>query len=98
MRFPLRTGRRVDQPGRLGTGLVVVLCLSVLLQMLGVPAPLLNAGETFDISGASVQEGFSLLTMCPHCSPPSDSALIAQSDWSAHVPILAASFYRPPLT
>jgi hypothetical protein len=98
MRLPLRTSRRAGQPGRLGIGLVVVLCLSVLLQMLGVPAPLLNAGESFDITGASVLEGFSLLTVCLYCSPSPDSAVIAHSDWSAHVPILAASFYRPPLT
>ena len=96
MRLPC-TGRRAGQPRRLGIGLVVVVCLSVFLQMLGVPAPLLNAGESLDVGEASVSEGFSLLTICPQCTLSSTRELIAYSDSALHVPILAASLFHPPL-
>ena len=78
-------------------GVVVVVCLSVFLQMLGVPAPLLHAGESLHVGEASVSEGFSLLTSCPECSLSSTRELVAYSDFLLHVPILAASLFHPPL-
>jgi hypothetical protein len=79
-------------------GVVVVVCLSVFLQMLGVPAPLLDAGESLHVGEASVSEGFSLLTICPDCTLPSTRELVAYSDFSLHGPILAASLFHPPPT
>ena len=96
MRLP-RTSRRAGQLGRLGIGLVVVVCLSIVLQMLGVPAPLLNAGESLDAGEASVSEGFSLLTICSDCIRSSTRVLVPYRDSSFHVPILAASLFHPPL-
>ena len=86
-----------SQAGRLGIGLVVVVCLSIFLQMLGVPAPLLNAGESLDAGEASVSEGFSLLTISSDCIFSSTRVLVAFRDSSFHVPILAASLFHPPL-
>ena len=96
VRLP-RTSRRAGQLGRLGIGLVVVVCLSIVLQMLGVPAPLLNAGESLDAGEASVSEGFSLLTICSDCILSPTRMLVAFRDSSFHVPILAASLFHPPL-
>lgn len=86
-----------SQAGRLGLGLVVVVCLSIVLQMLGVPAPLLNAGESLDAGEASVSEGFSVLTISSDCILSSTRVLVAFPDSSFHVPILAASLFHPPL-
>jgi hypothetical protein len=94
----LVTSRRTRQGQLLGIGVAVVLCLSVFMQMLGVPAPLLNAGELFDVGEASVSEGFSLLTTCLHCAPSAaHRERIAYDESSLHVPILAASLFHPPL-
>jgi hypothetical protein len=91
------SSRRAGQPVPLAIGLVVIVCLSVFLQMLGVPAPLLNAGESLDVGEASISEGFSLLTSCPHCVVFSRRERVADSNPSLHVPILAASLFHPPL-
>jgi len=91
------SSRRAGQPVPLAIGLVVIVCLSVFLQMLGVPAPLLNAGESLDVGEASISEGFSLLTSCPHCVVFSRRERVADRDPSLHVPILAASLFHPPL-
>ena len=92
-----RTSRRSGPAGRLGIGLVVVVCLSIVLQMLGVPAPLLNAGESLDAGEASVSEGFSVHTISSDCTLSSTRVLVAFPDSSFHVPILAASLFHPPL-
>jgi hypothetical protein len=90
----LRTALQTDQPRRL---LILVIGLAVLLQLLGVPAPLLNAGGMFDIAEASVLEGVAIPPTCLQWTPSSQSALIPSSHSSVHVPLLAASLFHPPL-
>ena len=89
-----RTSRRADQ---VDIALVVVLCLSVFVQMLGVPAPLLSAGESFEVGEASLSEGFALVMTSPHWTPSSTRELVRDGDSSLHVPVLAVSLFHPPL-
>ena len=90
-----RTSRRA---GQLDIVLVVILCLSVFLQMLGVPAPLLNAGESFDVCEASLSEGFALVMTSPQCVPSPTRELVRDRDSSLHVPVLAGSLFHPPVS
>jgi hypothetical protein len=90
----LRTTRQADHPRRL---LLLVLCLTVFLQMLGVPAPLLDPGEMFDSAEASVLEGAAIPPTCLQWAPSSRSTLIANSHSPIHVPLLALSLFHPPL-
>jgi hypothetical protein len=79
-------------------GLILLLCLCVFLQMLGVPAPLLNAGGSFDIGESSVQEGWSIHSSHVEFPCSSGYVLIGESHRSLCVPILAGSLFRPPLS
>jgi hypothetical protein len=100
-------GPMVDQRGRgvacwlarrAGVGLVLLLCLCVFLQMLGVPAPLLNAGGSFEMDDSSVLEGWSIQPLCPLISTSSDFVLVDDTQPFMCVPILARAFFRPPLS
>jgi hypothetical protein len=83
---------------RAGTGLVLLLCLAVFLQMLGVPATLFDAGGSFEIEGSSVLEGWSIQALSPQLPTLPALALVAGGEPSARVPILAGAFFRPPLS
>jgi hypothetical protein len=83
---------------RVGGGLVLLLCLSVFLQMLGVPAPLLDAAGSFEVDQSSALEGWSILTLSPQLPTFPDFVLVADSRPFACVPILAGAFFRPPLS
>jgi hypothetical protein len=77
---------------------VVLLCLCVLLQMLGVPAPLLDAGGSFDLGQSSIQEGWSIQSSHLELSHSSCYVLIDESHRGVCVPILAGALFRPPLS
>ena len=79
-------------------GLALLLCLCVLLQMLGVAAPLLDAGGTFDVGGSSIQEGWSIQSPHIELSHSSCYVLLRESHRSLCVPILAGALFRPPLS
>jgi hypothetical protein len=83
---------------RAGAGLVLLLCFSVFLQMLGVPAPLLDAGGSFEIGESSVQEGWSIHVAAFHLPMCSRCVLIAAAQPFASVPILAQVPFHPPLS
>ena len=83
---------------RVGGSLVLLLCLSVFLQMLGVPAPLLDAAGSFEVDQSSTLEGWSILTLAPQLPAFPDFVLVADSRPFARVPILAGGFFRPPLS
>lgn len=83
---------------RWDVGLILLLCLCVFLQMLGVPAPLLNAGGSFDIGESSVQEGLSIHSSQFELPCSSGYVLIGESHRSLCVPILAGALFRPPLS
>jgi hypothetical protein len=78
--------------------MLLFLCLSVLLQMLGVPAPLLDAGGSFDLGESSVQEGWSIQSSQLESPPSSWYALIDERLRPVCVPILAGALFRPPLS
>ena len=78
-------------------GLVILLSFCVLLQMLGVPAPMLDPGGSFDIGESSVLEGWSIHVR--YALPPPSSGFTIATDIQPllHVPILAGALFRPPL-
>jgi hypothetical protein len=83
---------------RWDVGLVLLLCLCVFFQMLGVPAPLLNAGGSFEIGESSIQEGWSIHSLHLHLPLPSGYVLVADTLRLVCVPILAGALFRPPLS
>jgi hypothetical protein len=83
---------------RAGACLVLLLCLSVFMQMLGVPAPLLDAGGSFEIGESSVQEGWSIHATAFHLPTSPHLALIAAAEPSVCVPILTRVLFHPPLS
>ncbi len=87
-----RLARRWD------VGLVLMLCLGVILQMLGVGAPLLDAGGIFDIGESSIQEGWSIHTSNFELRRSFCYVLIHENHRSMSVPILAGAVFRPPLS
>jgi hypothetical protein len=78
-------------------GLVILLCLSVLLQMLGVPAPLLDAGSSYEINASSIQEGWSIHSSHPQILPAFGYVLVPDAQRWVKMPILAGALFRPPL-
>lgn len=77
--------------------MVLVLCLCIVAQMLGVPVTLLSPADSPDQVGSSVLEGFSV-------PPPTVEFLLAGtsvkvSDRSSvmHVPVIASALFHPPV-
>jgi hypothetical protein len=64
--------------------------------MLGVPAPLLDAGGSFDLGQSSIQEGWSIQSSHLELSHSSCYVLIDESHRGVCVPILASALFRPP--
>ena len=81
-----------------GTGLLLLLCLSVFFQMLGVPAPLLDAGGSFEIGDSSVYEAWAIHSSSLQWYAAFSFALVDDSHRSVCVPILATALFRPPLS
>jgi hypothetical protein len=78
--------------------LLLLLCLCVFFQMLGVPAPLLEAGSSFETSESSVLEGWSIHSSHLDLLPSASCVLVADFLQSVCVPILAGVLFRPPLS
>lgn len=79
-------------------GLLLMLCLSVFLHMLGVPATLLDAGGSSEVDQSSVLEGWSILTVSPQLSAFPEFVLVADLQPFVRVPMLAGALFRPPLS
>lgn len=77
---------------------IMLLCVCITIQMLGVSATLLDPAKTFDALGASVLEGFSLPPSLPLLSPSSQSVPLADRLPLIHVPLLASALFHPPLS
>ena len=88
----------IEQTNKSRVGLMLFLCLCVFLQMLGVAAPLLDAGGSFDIGESSIQEGWSIQSS--HPQPPRSSCYLLLGDRhrAMCLPILAGALFRPPLS
>jgi len=76
---------------------ILLLCVCVLLQLLGVPATLLNAGYSLQLDESSVLEGWSIQALSLQLPTFSDFVLAADTRRFVSVPILAGALFRPPL-
>jgi hypothetical protein len=65
--------------------------------MLGVPAPLLDAGATFEITEASIQEGWAIHSSSLQLPAVAGYTLVADTQRLVRVPILAGALFHPPL-
>lgn len=68
-----------------------------MVQMLGVPATLLNPADASDLLGASVLEGFSVVPPSPELLLPESSIAISNVSPSEHVLVIAAALFHPPV-
>ncbi len=83
---------------RAGRKFLVLPCFCVFFQMLGVPAPLLDAGGSFDIGESSVLEAWAIDSSSLELYAASGFVRIDDRQRSMCVPILAGALFRPPLS
>lgn len=83
--------------GNAGVMILLLLCISVVVQMLGVPVTLFNPGVTSDIPGASVLEGFSVPPSAVQLSFSTDAVLVIEVHRLISRPVLASAPFHPPL-
>lgn len=83
--------------GKVCMAMVMLLCLFVVVQMLGVPVTLLNPLEAADTLAASVLEGFSVPPSLPQLNPSAETDPVTDAQPSVHVPILASAPFHPPV-
>jgi hypothetical protein len=76
---------------------VVALCISVVMQVLGVPATLLDPSADPDTVGASVLEGFSIPSTLPGFGVSSTQAPYSTPLQTTHLPLLSSSLFHPPV-
>jgi len=94
-----QTGNSIDKTRSRGVRTVAILflCLSVIIQMLGVPPTLLSPALSLDTMGESVLEGFSIPPTVPQLMLSSATVPVTDAQPSAHVPILASALFHPPV-
>jgi hypothetical protein len=94
-----RTGNSIARTRSRGVRTVVILflCLSVIMQMLGVPVTLLSPALSLDTLDASVLEGFSIPPAVPQLTRSSETIPVTDAQPSGHVPILASTLFHPPV-
>ena len=79
------------------TVVILLLCLSVLMQMLGVPVTLLSPALSLDTLDAAVLEGFSIPPTVPQLMRSSETVSVTDAQPSVHVPMLASALFHPPV-
>ncbi len=77
--------------------MLLLLCISVIVQMLGVPVTLFDPGATLDTPGASVLEGFSVPASAVQLSLSADAVPVIEVHRSTSRPVLAAAPFHPPM-
>ena len=80
-----------------GASHILFLCLGIIVQMLGVPATLLEPADSPDLFAAYALEGLTLPTTLPSMHTPSGSSLAINVPLTADIPILPYTLFRPPL-
>jgi hypothetical protein len=83
--------------GHRNTFLILLLCLCVVVQMLGVPATLLSPSAPDDILSASNLEGLSLPQTISDLNTGRQSIIVFHVPVTLYLPILLTSVFRPPL-
>jgi len=86
-----------NRVGRVVLSLVMLLCLCIVFQMLGVPITLLSPADAADALGASVLEGFSVLPSLPQLELQTEICAVADVHSSMHVLVLAFVHFHPPV-
>ena len=76
---------------------VLWLCLSIVLQMLGAPGTLLTPTLSSDLLGSTILEGFSIPPSPIPFMPPAQPLLIRHPLVVPHVPLLSSMPFHPPL-
>lgn len=76
---------------------VFCLCLCVMVQMLGVPATLLNPADFSDLLGSTVLEGFSVIPPTPELFLPTISVVISGFLPPVLAFVIAATLFHPPV-
>jgi hypothetical protein len=77
---------------------VVVLCICVLSQMLGVPFTLVGLLTSSDMLVESASEDFSLTPVVPEAGISGSSRIHAEFRPSLHLPVFVTSVFHPPQT
>lgn len=88
-------GRLIRRRGGI-RGVVVCLCLCVVLQILGSPATLFSAGMS-DVLSTAHSEGFSIPPTMFVPEVMSLSYFLEDALPSFHLPVIAVSYFHPPL-
>lgn len=86
--------------GRLGKtcmAMVMLFCLCIMVQRLGVPVTPLNPGAAADSLAVSVFEGFSVPSSPPQLTPSVEMVRVIDAQPSIHVPVLAVALFHPPI-
>ncbi len=78
--------------------LVIVLCVCVLVQTLGVPMTLLSLFTPTDILTESTCEDPSVLPSIPELPPSGGLCLPIDENLTLDLPVFATSVFHPPLT
>jgi len=76
--------------------LVLVLCVCVVTQMLGMPVTLLGLLDSSNTLAESMSEDSSVLPSLPRPVRPSLLHLLTEFRHILHLPILLTSVFRPP--
>ncbi len=85
------------RPGKAYIMMVLLLCLFVVVQMLGVPVTLLNPIEPADSLTSSVFEGFSIPSSIPRPTAAFNGDPVTEGPPSRHMPVLTSALFRPPV-
>jgi hypothetical protein len=84
--------------GKACMAIVMLLCLSILVQMLGVPVTLLNPFEPADTQRVSVLEGFSVPSSLPQLTSSFETDTATDTQPSVHLPVLSSVLFHPPVS
>ena len=84
--------------GKACMAIVLLLCLSILVQMLGVPVTLLNPFEPADTQSVSVLEGFSVPSSLPQLASSFETDTATDTQPSVHLPVLTSVLFHPPVS
>ena len=77
--------------------MVMLVCLCVLMQILGMPITLLNPMDAADHFPTSFIEGFALPSSLPQLMLSVESTPVTEVQPSVHVPVLASAMFHPPV-
>ena len=96
--FHLRHNRfKESRRGTVCMAMVMLLCICIMVQMLGVPVTLLNPGWAAETLAVSVSEGFSVPSSLPQLALSVEMVPVTDAQLSVHVPVLASVLFHPPI-